>query len=188
MAARSEREKMLAGEPYLSADAELVALRREARRLTRLYNATTEEESDRHMRLLGSLLGQVGAHVTIEPPFFCDYGHNSFVGDEFYANLGCVILDCHIVRIRSNVLLGPGVQIYAATHSIDPAQRLLGPELAAPITIGDNVWIGGGAILCPGITIGANTTIGAGTVVTRDLPANVMPAGNPCRVISPLTA
>lgn len=182
----TEREKMLAGELYLAADPELVAMRRRARRLTRLFNETTEDEEPRRERLLGELLGAMGEGVFIEPPFRCDYGSQITIGDRFYANFGCVILDCAPVRIGSEVKFGPSVQIYAATHPLDPAARAAGPELAFPVTIGDRAWIGGGAILCPGITIGENTVIGAGSVVTRDVPANVIAAGNPCRVIRPL--
>jgi maltose O-acetyltransferase len=182
----TEREKMLAGELYLAADPELVAARQRARRLTRLYNATTEEEAEERDRLLRELLGAVGTGAFIEPPFHCDYGSEIFAGERFYANFGCVILDCAPVRIGNDVQLGPSVQIYAATHPLDAAARAAGPELAAPVTLGDRVWIGGGAILCPGVTVGENTTIGAGSVVTRDLPANVLAAGNPCRVIRTL--
>ena len=174
---------MLAGVLYLAADAELAAERRNARRLARLYNASTEDEDDVRQELLREWFGKVGAGISIEPPFRCDYGYNIRVGDNFYANYGCVILDCNVVEIGDNVLLAPGVQIYAAYHPVDPEERLTGRELAAPVTIGNNVWIGGGAIICPGVSIGDNTTIGAGSVVTKDIPANVVAVGNPCRVV-----
>jgi len=185
---RTERELMLAGELYLAADPELVAERRRARRLTRLYNLTTEEEPDRRPELLRALFGTVGPAVEIEPPFHCDYGWNIDAGDGLYMNFGCVILDCNPVRIGANVLFGPYVQLYAGFHPTDPALRRTGRELAAPITIGDNVWIGGGAIICPGVTIGENSTIGAGSVVTRDIPAGVVAVGNPCRVLREASA
>jgi maltose O-acetyltransferase len=182
----TEREKMLAGELYLAADGELVAERKRARRLCRAYNATTEEEEAERLHLLHELLGAVGEAPTIEPPFECDYGSHIVAGDRLYINYGCIILDCAAVRFGDDVMLGPKVQIYAATHPVEAEIRCAGPELAAPITIGNRVWIGGGAILCPGITIGDNTTIGAGSVVTRDIPANVIAAGNPCRVLRTL--
>lgn len=177
---------MLAGLPYLASDPELVAARRRARRLTRQYNATTEAEDGARETLLRELFGRAGTRLEIEPPFRCDYGSQIEAGDGFYMNFGGVILDCAPVRIGKNVLCGPGVHIYAASHPLDAATRIQGPELARPVTLGDNVWLGGGVIVCPGVTIGANTTIGAGSVVTRDVPAGVFAAGNPCRVIRAL--
>lgn len=177
---------MLAGEPYLAADPELVAERKRARRLTRRYNATTEEETVEREALLHELFGSVGARVEIEPPFRCDYGSNIHAGDGLYMNFDCVILDCAPVRIGSNVMFGPGVHIYAASHPLEAGERLKGVESALPVTIGNNVWIGGKAVIRPGVTIGDNTTIGTGSVVTRDLPPNVLAAGNPCRVIREL--
>jgi maltose O-acetyltransferase len=182
----SEREKMLAGEPYLAADPQLRAARLHARRLTSLYNLTTEEEQDKRDQLLRELCGAIGSQTTVEPPFHCDYGDNIFIGARFFMNFGGVILDCNLVRIGDDVQCGPNVQLLAASHPTDPALRLVGSELSAPITIGDNVWLGGGIIICPGVTIGDNTTIGAGSVVVRDIPANVVAAGNPCRVIRAL--
>lgn len=182
----TEREKMLAGELYLASDPDLMTARRRARRLTRLYNATTEEEEDQRAALLRELFGALGDGCVIEPPFYCDYGSHIHAGERFYANFGCVVLDCAAVRIGDDVMLGPSVQIYAAHHPLEAAIRVSGPELASPITIGNRVWIGGGALLCPGVTIGDNTTIGAGSVVTRDIPANVLAVGNPCRVIREL--
>jgi maltose O-acetyltransferase len=177
---------MLAGELYLASDPELVAARRRARRLTRVYNQTTEDEEEQRFALLGELLGAAGQGLVIEPPFHCDYGSHIFAGNRLYVNFGCIILDCAEVRFGDDVMLGPAVQIYAAYHPLEAAARIAGPELAAPVTIGDRVWIGGGAILCPGVTVGENTTIGAGSVVTRDIPANVVAAGNPCRVVRTL--
>lgn len=183
---KTEREKMLAGELYLASDEALVAARLRARRLTREFNATSEAEAEKRLEILRELLGKVGPRVEIEPPFRCDYGDHIHIGDNFYANFGCVILDCARVEIGANVLLAPNVQIYAATHPTDAAERLTLKELAAPVSIGDNVWIGGGAIICPGVSIGANTTIGAGSVVTKDIPPNVIAAGNPCRILREL--
>ena len=183
----TEKQKMLAGVLYLAADAELSAERQRARRLTRAYNATTEDDEAVRQNMLAELFGKVGAGISVEPPFRCDYGYNIRVGDNFYANYGCIILDCNAVNIGDNVLLAPNVQIYAAYHPVAPEDRLTGRELAAPVTIGNNVWIGGGVIICPGVTIGDNTTIGAGSVVTRDIPDGVFAAGNPCRIIREIT-
>lgn len=177
---------MLSGQLYLASDPTLEAMRRRARRILRSYNSSTEEESSYRTELLNDLFGRVGPKVTIEPPFYCDYGSNIYAGDGFYMNFGCVILDCAEIRIGENVMFGPYVQVYAASHPLDAELRSSGPELAKPIQIGNRVWIGGGSILCPGIKIGDNTTIGAGSVVTQDIPANVFAAGNPCRVIKEL--
>lgn len=185
MSGPTEKQRMLAGEPYLAADPELAADRLRARRLTRLYNATAEDEPDRRRALLAELLGTVGPDVEVEPTFRCDYGWNIHAGDRFYANFDCVILDVNPVVIGRGVKLGPRVQIVTAFHPTDPAARASGRELGAPVTIGDGVWIGAGAIVNPGVTIGAGTTVGAGSVVTRDLPAGVVAAGVPCRVLRP---
>lgn len=186
MADRSEREKMLAGELYDASDAELVAARLRARALTRRYNESREDERPLRSKLLGELFGAVGERGFIEPPFHCDYGSNIYVGEGFYMNFGGIILDCNTVRIGDNVQCGPAVQLLTAYHPLAAAERNKGPELASPIVIGNNAWLGGGVIVCPGVTVGANTTIGAGSVVTRDIPANVFAAGNPCRVIRTL--
>lgn len=183
---KTELEKMLAGELYLTDDAELKTMRVGARRLTRLFNCTTEDETDLRKELLRELLGSCGEKIEIEPPFRCDYGNFISVGENFYANFGCVILDCGHITIGDNVMLAPNVQIYAAYHPLDAATRTAGPELAAPISIGDNVWIGGGSIILPGVSIGENSVIGAGSVVARDIPSNVVAAGNPCRVLRTL--
>jgi maltose O-acetyltransferase len=179
----SERERMLAGALYLASDPELAAARRRARALIRNYNATAPEEAERRQALLSVLFARMGRHIHIEPPFHCDYGSHIELGDSIEMNFGCVILDCATVTIGSHVLFGPYVQILAATHPLDPEVRRGGRELARPVVIGDDVWIGGGAILCPGVSIGHGTTIGAGSVVTRDLPGRVLAGGNPCRVI-----
>lgn len=182
----SEMQKMLAGELYDCKDAELVAMRHRARRLVRLYNTSTEEELDRRQELLREIAGRLGRDVWIEPPFFFDYGSFLDLGDKVYMNANCVILDCNWVRIGAETMLGPSVQIYAAYHPVDAALRCQGPELAAPVTIGKQSWIGGGAIICQGVTIGDGTTIGAGSVVTKDIPSDVFAAGNPCRIIRQL--
>jgi maltose O-acetyltransferase len=178
----SEREKMLAGELYDPRDPELLAARRRARSLVARYNG------DPDPALLRELLGQVGGDAVLEPPFHCDYGENVFLGERFYANAGCVFLDCARITIGDRVLLGPGVHVYAATHPVDAETRRRGLECARPVTIGDDVWIGGAAVVLPGVTIGDRAVIGAASVVTRDVPADVVAAGNPCRSLRELEA
>lgn len=182
----TEREKMLAGELYLATDPELLHMRSRARRLFGAYNQLDHADAAARKRLLTQLLGSLGEGVEIMAPFHCDYGCHIYLGNNVFMNFNCIILDCAEVRIGNNVLMGPNVQIYAATHPLLASERIKGPELAAPVTIGDNVWLGGSAVICPGVTIGENTTIGAGSVVTKDIPANVFAAGNPCKVIRQL--
>ena len=182
----TEHQKMLAGELYNAADPELLALRMAARDLLALYNATRSAAATGREALLAKLLGRCGVGLYIEPPFFCDYGRNIRCGDRVYFNFNCCVLDCATVTIGDDVFFAPGVQLYTAYHPVTAAERIAGPELAAPISIGDRCWIGGGAILLPGVSVGPNTTIGAGSVVTRDVPANVVAAGNPCRVLRQL--
>ena len=184
---KTEKQKMLSGELYLASDPELAAESKRARRLTRLYNCTTEEEAEKRLQILQELFGAVGTNTKIEPPFHCDYGSNIYTGEDLYMNYGCVILDCNQVHLGEKVLCGSYVQIYTAYHPTDPKTRLSGRELAAPVHIGNNVWIGGGAIICPGVTIGNDTTIGAGSVVVKDIPSKVVAVGNPCRVIKYLS-
>jgi maltose O-acetyltransferase len=181
MGAVTERERMLAGELYLASDPELLAARGRARRLTAQYNASSQDDPRLRRRLIEELLGRTGSDVWIEPPFHCDYGSQIELGDSVYVNFNCVFLDCAPIRIGARTLLGPSVQLYAATHPVDAATRRTGRELARPITIGEDVWIGGGAIVLPGITIGDRAIVGAGCVVTRDVPAGTTVAGNPAR-------
>jgi maltose O-acetyltransferase len=180
---KTEREKMLANELYLAADPELVSMTRKAQNLTHAFNLSLPAEIEKRREIVQQLFGAVGRKFEIRPPFYCDYGCHIYAQENLYINFDCVILDCNKVYLGRNVLLAPKVQIYTAYHPLDPETRKSGLELAAPIAIGDDVWIGGGAIICPGVTIGNNTTIGAGSVVTKDIPANVIAAGNPCRVI-----
>jgi len=182
----TEKEKMLRGELYDAADPQLVQERLRARELLKALNDSRPDEQDKRQALLAQLLGAMGEGVHIEPPFFCDYGSNIRMENRVFLNFNCVILDCNIVRIGDNALIGPAVQIYAATHPLAAAERIKGPELGYPITIGRNVWIGGSAVIGPGVTIGDNTTIGAGSVVVKDIPPNVFAAGNPCRVLREL--
>ena len=178
-----EKALMLAGEPYLASDPGLASERLNARRLTRLYNATTEVETAQRRALLAELLGSMGERCEIEPPFRCDYGSLIRLGDNFYANFGCVILDCNLVTIGRDVKFGPSVHIYAATHPVAPTLRASGRELGIPVTIGDGVWVGGGTLILPGVTIGDGSTIAAGSVVAKSIPPMVVAAGVPCRVV-----
>jgi len=182
---RTEKEKMLAGELYDAQDAELVVGRQRARELCRRLNDSTERQAALRKRILEELFGEP-TNVWIEPPFQCDYGTNISLGKNVYFNFNCVVLDVAQVSIGNHVLFGPGVQIYAATHPLEAAVRRSGLESGKPVIIGSDVWVGGGAIICPGVTIGDGAVIGAGSVVTSDVAAGVLAAGNPCRVIREL--
>ncbi|MEP6750718.1 MAG: sugar O-acetyltransferase [Bacteroidota bacterium] len=179
---KTEYQKMLAGELYDAGDGELMFLRIEARKLLHTYNQT-KYDKEKRLEILQQLGIKAGSNIDIQAPFYCDYGCHIEVGYNFFANFNCVFLDCNYIKMGNTVFLGPAVQIYAAHHPVIATERIKGPELASPVTIGDNVWIGGGSIICAGITIGDNTTIGAGSVVVKSVPANVVAAGNPCRVI-----
>jgi maltose O-acetyltransferase len=178
----TEREKMLAGELYDPLDPELVAARVRARDLCQAITATRESDHDSRRRAVVELFGAGGADVWMQPPFFCDYGANIHLGRRVFFNFNCVVLDVCEVRIGDFSQFGPSVQIYTATHPFDAALRR-SQEFGKPVASGDDVWIGGAAIICPGVTIGSGAVIGAGSVVTRDIPAAVFAAGNPCRVI-----
>lgn len=183
----AEWQRMVAGEPYDAGDPALVAAREQCRALLGELNREPTNSpgwDDRLTRLLGSR----AERCFITPPFFCDYGANIHVGENFYANFNCTILDVCEVHIGDNVLLAPGVQIYTAAHPVAVAPRIKGVEFGKPVRIGHNVWIGGSTVICPGVTIGDNSVIGAGSVVTKDVPANVVAAGNPCKVLRPMTA
>ncbi len=184
---QSEREKMLGGELYDPLDPELTAARARARDLCRALNATRESEAAERRRMFRELFGAGGDSVSIQPPFWCDYGAHIELGERVFFNFNCVVLDVCRVRIGSFTLFGPAVQIYTATHPMDAGLRRE-RELGKPVDIGEDVWVGGGAIILPGVTIGARAVIGAGSVVTGDVPAGVFAAGNPCRVIRALDA
>ncbi|WLD93756.1 sugar O-acetyltransferase [Alkalihalobacillus sp. AL-G] len=183
---KSEKEKMLEGELYVPWEEELVKDRERARRLTRTFNETLETGYGRRTELLQELFGSTGEEVNIEPSFKCDYGYNIHTGENFFANFDCVILDVCEVRFGNNCMLGPGVHIYTATHPLNAAERNTGKEYGKTVTIGNNVWIGGKAVINPGVKIGDNVVIAAGAVVTKDIPANVVVGGNPAKVIKNL--
>ena len=183
---QTEKEKMLAGELYDPLDSELVQARDRARDLCQDLSATRAKDRDERRRILTELFGKGGESVWMEPPFFCDYGSNILLGERVFFNFNCVVLDVCQVKVGDFTLFGPAVQIYTATHPMNAELRRK-QEFAKPIEIGSDVWVGGGAIICPGVKIGSKTVIGAGSVVTRDVPSGVVAAGNPCRVIREIT-
>jgi maltose O-acetyltransferase len=183
----TEREKMLAGELYDPLDPDLVAARRWAHDLCYEFNASRDADETDRRRILMELLGAGGDNVSIQPPFFCDYGQNIHLGRNCYFNVNCVLLDVCVIRIGDYSLFGPNVQIYTATHPFDAELRRT-REFGKPVTIGSDVWVGGGAVICPGVTIGSRSIIGAGSVVTRNIEGAVVAAGNPCRVIREIHA
>lgn len=184
----TEKEKMLAGELYNPLDKELSDERLKARLLLADLNSSREDRPEERARILKELIPEAGESLWLQSPFYCDYGSNIQTGDHVFFNFNCVILDVAPVTIGSRTLLGPNVQIYAATHPMDHKERAAGLEYGKPISIGVDVWIGGSAIICPGVKIGDRSVIGAGSVVTRDIPADVFAAGNPCKIIRSLQA
>ncbi|MBE6650153.1 MAG: sugar O-acetyltransferase [Ruminococcaceae bacterium] len=182
----TEREKMEAGYLYLPSG-ELVEHRFKIQDLVDDYNKFKPSQVEERAEFLKGILGKVGKNINILPPFKCDYGYHIEVGDNFFANYNFIVLDGNYVRIGDNVWIAPNVGIYAAGHPLDTEERIAGLEYAFPVTIGDNVWIGGSTTIIGGVTIGKNSVIGAGSVVIRDIPEGVLAAGNPCRVIRKLT-
>lgn len=164
-------------------DEELRALRARCKQLCYAFNTTEHQQREERINLLRQLLGSTNGRFLIEPSFWCDYGYNIHLGKNFYANHNCVILDCAKVTFGDHVMVGPNCGFYTACHPIDPQQRREGVEFARPITVGNDVWFGGSCTVLPGVTIGDGCVIGAGSVVTRDIPANTVAAGNPCRVL-----
>jgi maltose O-acetyltransferase len=179
---QTERDKMLAGLHYDPHDPELVQARYRARDFCQALNATQVTEQEKRRGILRELFGAGGDSVWMQPPFFCDYGSNIILGERVFFNFNCIVLDVCRVSIGDYTLFGPAVQIYTATHPMNAELRRT-QESGKPIEIGSDVWVGGGAILCPGIRIGSRSVIGAGSVVTRDIPEGIFAAGNPCRVI-----
>ncbi|WGL15046.1 sugar O-acetyltransferase [Microbulbifer bruguierae] len=182
----NEKQKMLAGEMYNPADTQLAEMRQRARRISEELNNTSQQHRLHRDHLIRELFGSTGEQIQIESPFHCDYGENIHVGENFFANFGCVILDVAEVRFGDNCMLAPQVGIYTATHPLDPRERCSGLEYAKPITIGDNGWIGGMAVINPGVTLGNNVVVASGAVVTKSFGDNVVLAGNPARVIRTL--
>lgn len=182
-----QRTKMVAGESYDPLDPALTADRAQARRLCKALAAADPADQDSARSILQTLLGAGGESAWLEPPFFCDYGYNILLGERVYFNFNCVVLDVCPVRIGDFTFIGPAVQIYTAMHPMDAALRRT-QEYGKPVEIGSDVWIGGAAVICPGVNIGTRSVIGAGSVVTRDIPPDVLAAGNPCKVIRKLTS
>jgi len=179
----TEKEKMLTGELYDATDPVLTAERHHARLLFQKINSMNDHDKTVRNRLFYELFGKAGEKLRIEPPFHCDYGYNIKVGKNVFMNFNCCILDVMEVTIGDNSMFAPNVQIYTATHPMNAKERSSGLEFAKPIHIGSDVWIGGGAIICPGVTIGDRVVIGAGAIVTRDVPNDVFIGGNPARII-----
>lgn len=180
---RSNRERMLASDQYVADDPDLARDSNRAANLVAAFNATDGDDQPSRDRILRELFGSVGEGTVIRPPFRCDYGYQTHIGARSFANWGLICLDVGKIEIGDDVQIGPNVQLLTATHPVEPLPRQAKWEGSRPITIGDNVWLGGGVIVCPGVTIGKNTVVGAGAVVTRDLSANVVAVGNPARVV-----
>ncbi len=183
---KTEKEKMLSGELYNALDKELSDERLRTRLLLKVLNDTSYDQTEKRAGLLKDLIPVSGDDLWLEPPFYCDYGTNIKTGDKVFFNFNCVVLDVMQVTIGSRTLFGPNVQIYTATHPMNFMERAAGLEFARPVTIGEDAWIGGSVVICPGVTIGDRAVIGAGSVVTRDIPSDVFAAGNPCRIIRTL--
>jgi acetyltransferase-like isoleucine patch superfamily enzyme len=183
----SEKENMLSGKLYKSFGEELTAERQCAKELVFDFNGLRPAETAARHEIIKKLFGKTGNTFFIEPPFRCDYGYNIEIGENFYANYNCIILDCAKVTIGDNIFIGPNVSIFTAGHPIHAAIRNQELEYAFPITIGNNVWIGGNTVINPGVSLGDNSVIGSGSVVTKNIPANTIAAGNPCRVLRQIT-
>ena len=182
----TEREKMIAGQIYSTQDEELIRLHRACVDACVLCDRYLPSQLDERREHLRRILGSTGENFLIEPGFRCDYGFNIKIGENFFANYNLVILDCAPVRFGRNCFIGPQCGIYTAVHPLDAKERATGMECAKPVTVGDDVWFGGHATVLPGVTIGDGAVIGAGSVVTHSIPARVVAAGNPCRVLRPI--
>jgi len=177
---------MLSGELYDPLDKQLSDERIQTRLRIRKFNGTGDDQVEEQTRVLKELIPNSGEGLWIQPPFYCDYGSNMVLGEKVFFNFNCVVLDVMQVCIGSRTLIGPNVQIYTATHPLDRKVRASGLEFAKPVIIGEDVWIGGSAVICPGVSIGDRAVIGAGSVITRNIPSDVFAAGNPCKVIRTL--
>ena len=184
---KTEKQKMLSGEPYKAFEKELLDERQHAKNLVFQFNSLHPHELEKRNTIARALLGKTGIDFFIEPPFRCDYGYNISIGEKFYCNYNCIILDCAKVLIGDNVFFAPNVNIFTAGHPIHFELRNQEFEYAFPVTIGNNVWIGGNVVINPGISIGDNSVIGSGSVITKDIPANVIAMGNPCKVSRKIT-
>ncbi len=184
---KTEKEKMLDGELYIGGDSELRKDRLKAKRLLHRLNSTEYVMTKKAKLILAELIPNTGSNFYVEPPFFCDFGFNIYCGDNVYFNVNCVVLDSSKVNIGSNVLFGPGVQLYTASHPLSAEIRKT-HQFSKPITIGNDCWIGGNTVICPGVTVGDSCVIGAGSVVTKDIPDNSLAVGNPAKVIRKLNA
>ncbi|MDT0533233.1 sugar O-acetyltransferase [Micromonospora sp. DSM 115977] len=182
----SMKERMLAGEPYIADDPEIAADLDRAARLMEAFNTSPAADPEARLAALHALLGEVGEGAYVRPPLYVDYGWQVRIGPRSFVNFNAVLLDVAPITIGADVQIGPNVQLLTPTHPVEPGPRRDKWEAAKPITIGDNVWLGGGAIVLAGVTIGENTVVGAGAVVTKDLPANVVAVGNPARVVRQL--
>lgn len=185
---KSQKQRMLQGELYMANDPDLKQDSARCRQLMRQFNQSSEIDLEDRTRILKELFGKTGEYLYVEPNLKCDYGSNISVGNYFYANFDCIMLDVCPITIGDEVMFGPRVSIFTASHPLDADVRISGLEFGKPVVIGDKVWIGGGAIINPGVTIGDNCVIGSGAVVTKDIPENTIAAGNPCRVIRPITS
>jgi maltose O-acetyltransferase len=176
---------LFAGELHLASDPELAAEHLRAQSILARFKTSRADNDALRLELLTELFGRLGEGAIVKPSRRCDYGYDISIGARTFINYDCVLLGCNRITIGEEVQIAPGVHVYAATHPLDAATCRSGLEYALPVTIGEGVWLGGGAIVCPGVTIGENAVVGAGSVVTRSLPAGVLAAGNPCRVIRP---
>lgn len=184
---RSEKEKMLSGDLYIPHDPEIKQDFKKAKELVREFNHTTEHQPEERLRIIKQLFKKSGSKPYLEPPFYTDYGCNTEIGDDFYANYECIILDIANVKIGNNVYFGPRVGIYTAGHPIDAMIRNEGFEYGKPVTIGNDVWVGGNVVFNPGVKVSNNVVIGSGSIVTKDIPDNVIAVGNPCHVLRAIT-
>ncbi|MFC6202837.1 sugar O-acetyltransferase [Lactiplantibacillus nangangensis] len=184
---KTQKERMLAGELYIADDAELGRESRRGKRLARIYSQTTENDGDYRTELLSQLFNKIGSNGYVEPPFHTDYGSNTTIGANFYANYDAIFIDVARITIGDNVFMGPRVGLYTAGHPIDAEIRAEQLEYGQPITIGNDVWFGGNVVVNPGVTIGSNVVIGSGSVVTKDIPDGVVAVGNPCHVLRKIT-